>query len=1019
MALKISDAVQQPATAIQASQVDVQALQADLRRHVAGEVRFDDGSRALYATDASNYRQVPIGVVVPRSIDDVVETVAACHRHGAPVVSRGGGTSLSGQCCNVAVVIDFSKHLDRILEIDAERQIARVQPGVIDDHLRDQTQEKYNLVFRPDPATHGWCTFGGMLGNNACGVHAVMSGRASENVEEMEVLTYDGVRLRVGPTSEAELERIIRAGGRRGEIYQGLKDIRDRHADLIRQRYPDMPRRISGYNLDELLPERGFKVARALVGSEGSCVTILEATVRLVYSPPVRSLLVLGYEDVYASGDHAVEIMEYGPTALEGLDDKLIGFMKVKGMHAQSLHLLPEGKGWLLVEFGGESKEEANDKAHRLMAALQKQTQPPSMKLYDSAEEESHIWEVRESGLGATAHVPNQKDSWPGWEDAAVHPKDLGNYLRDFRKLLNKFDYDASLYGHFGQACVHCRIPFDLHTHDGIETYRAFIDQASDLVVRYNGSFSGEHGDGQSKAIFLPKMYGPELMQAMRTFKGLWDPQWKMNPGKVIDAEPPDANLRFGAAYAPWNPETHFKFPKDKGSFANAALRCVGVGKCRRTDNAFMCPSFLATQEEKDTTRGRAHLLFEMVHGGVINDGWKNEAVRESLDLCLGCKGCKTECPVNVDLATYKSEFLSHHYEGRLRPRAAYAMGWIDIWVRLGSRLPAVANFFGQTAPFSTLLKAMGGIAQPRRLPAFAGQTFTAWARDRQPHTLDGRPVILYPDVFNDHFYPDTLKAAFVVLERLGYHVIVPSWPVPAIRPLIHFGILTQAEQQIRAVLRQLRPYAVQGVPVIGLEPSTVSVFRDEVPNLMPHDRDGQRLRQKCYLLSEFLDDEGVALPKLSCQAVLHNHCHQKAVLKSEAMVNVLNKMGITFKQPEQGCCGMAGSFGLESEHYDISIQIGERHLLPTVRQAPSDTLIVADGFSCRTQIREATDRRPLHLAELLRMAFDVETQGVDRYHPERYYADTNPPILKTSTVALVGAALIGGLITARALTRR
>jgi FAD/FMN-containing dehydrogenase/Fe-S oxidoreductase len=1003
----------------QAAQVDVNALEVDLQRHVEGEVRFDDGSRGLYATDASNYRQVPIGVVIPRSIDDVVATIAVCRRHHAPIVSRGGGTSLAGQCCNVAVVIDFSQYINQVLEIDVAQKRARVQPGVINDHLRKPLEQQYHLTFGPDPATHGWCTFGGMLGNNSCGVHATMAGCVADNVYEMEVLTYDGVRLRVGPTSEEELATIIRAGGRRGEIYQGLKAIRDQYADLIRQRYPRIPRRISGYNLNELLPESGCNVARALVGTEGTCVTILEATVRLIDSPPERALLVLGYADVYAAGDHVTEIMEHQPLALEGLDDKLVSFMQKKHMHPQSIQKLPEGKGWLVVEVGGETREEVRDKAQQIMQALRKNGHPPSIKLFDNPTEQAHIWEVRESGLGATAHIPGMPEAWSGWEDAAVHPKDLGNYLRDFRKLMDKFGYDAALYGHFGQACIHCRITFELRTHDGIQKYRAFIDQAADLVVRYNGSLSGEHGDGQARGRLLPKMYGPELVEAFRQFKTLWDPQWQMNPGKVIDANPPEANLRLGPAYRPWEPETYFQFPEESGSFAKATLRCVGVGKCRRTDNAFMCPSYQVTQEEKHTTRGRAHLLFEMVKGDVITDGWRSEEVREALDLCLACKGCKTDCPVNVDLATYKAEFLSHYYAGRLRPRSAYAMGLIGWWARLAAQMPALVNFFSQTAPFAAVLKSIGGIAQARRLPPFAGQTFTAWYRQRRTQRSEGPPVVLYPDVFNDYFYPETLKSALQVLERLGYRVIVPHGRVPALRPLIDFGMLALTKRQIPALLQHLRPYLTEGIPVVGLEPSTVAVLRDEMPNLLPHDMDVQRLRQKAHLLSEFLDQEDVELPQLHRQAVLHNHCHQKAVLNAQAMANVLNKIGVHFEEPEPGCCGMAGAFGFEAEHYAISMQIGEQHLLPSVRQAAKDTLILADGFSCRTQIAQGSDRHPLHLSELLLMAFDTDPRTSVRSYPELSYVLTHPPVLAGSTVTLVGAALVGGMLVARMLNRR
>jgi FAD/FMN-containing dehydrogenase len=523
---------------VRAANVDAQGLKAELRRHIRGEVRSDDGSRALYATDGSNYRQAPIGAVIPRTIDDVLETMAAARRYGAPVLARGCGTSLAGQCCNVAVVMDFSKYLHNVLEIDPARRRARVQPGTILDDLR-HAAEQYHLTFGPDPATHNHCTLGGMIGNNSCGVHSVMAGRTADNVEELEVLTYDGLRLRVGRTSDEELEQIIRAGGRRGEIYAQLKALRDRYADLIRARYPKIPRRISGYNLDELLPESCFHVARALVGSESTCVTVLEATLRLVHSPPARSLLVLGYPDVYAVGDHIPEVMEAGPVGCEGLDDRLIGYLQKKGMRAAEVAMLPPGNGWLLVEFGGEDKQESDAHARRLIERLKRQNHPPSMKLFDDPREEHKLWEVRESGLGATANVPGMRDTWPGWEDSAVPPDKLGGYLRDLRKLFDKHGYECSLYGHFGQACVHVRIDFDLVTQAGIDNYLSFLNEAADLVISYGGSLSGEHGDGQARAALLPKMYGPELMQAFREFKHIWDTAWKMNPRQGRGPLPP------------------------------------------------------------------------------------------------------------------------------------------------------------------------------------------------------------------------------------------------------------------------------------------------------------------------------------------------------------------------------------------------------------------------------------------------------------------------------------------------
>ncbi|MGB3681798.1 MAG: FAD-binding oxidoreductase, partial [Rubrobacteraceae bacterium] len=571
------------------------ALQSDLREKVEGEVRFDAGTRAIYAHDSSNYRQVPFGVVIPKTEDDVISTIEICRKHGAPVLSRGAGTSLSGETTNVAVVIDFSKYMHEILEISPDvgpenMGAALVQPGVVHDQLTDITDSEHNQTFGPDTSTHQWATFGGMIGNNSCGIHSVMAGRTSDNIYELDVVLYDGTRMTVGETSDEEFEKIIEEGGRKAEIYQKLKDLRDKYADLIRERYPDIPRRVSGYNLDDLLPEKGFNVARALVGSEGTLATVLKAKVRLVHSPPARSLVVLGYPTVYEAGDHVSKILEYGPVGLEGLDNRLIQNMLTKGMHEGEIPLLPEGNGWLLVEFGGEDKDESDEKANKLMEALKQEDNPPSMKLFDESLQEQELWEIREAGLGATAHIPGEREHWPGWEDAAVPPAKVGDYLRDFRDLMDKHGYKAALYGHFGDGCIHCRLNFDLFTAEGLETWRAFMNEAADLVVSYGGSLSGEHGDGQQRAEFLPKMYGEELMEAFREFKEIWDPDWKMNPGKVIDANTITEDLRLGKDYNPMHPETHFSYPEDNGSFANAALRCVGVGLCRDTSSGTMCP---------------------------------------------------------------------------------------------------------------------------------------------------------------------------------------------------------------------------------------------------------------------------------------------------------------------------------------------------------------------------------------------------------------------------------------------
>jgi FAD/FMN-containing dehydrogenase/Fe-S oxidoreductase len=957
------------ARAAKSASVDAEALSAALSCQIRGEVRFDTGSRALYATDGSNYRQIPIGVVLPRNNEDVVATVAIAREYGAPILCRGGGTSLAGQCCNVAVVLDFSKYMAQILELDPQRRIARVQPGVILDHLR-AAAEKYELTFGPDPATHDRCTIGGMVGNNSCGVHSVMAGKTDDNIEELEILTYDGVRMRVGPTSEEQLVKIIQEGGRRGSIYTGLKMLRDRYADLVRERFPDIPRRVSGYNLNYLLPENGFNVAKALVGSEGTCVTVLDATCRLVESPQERVLLAIGYPDIYQCADHVPEIMSYGPIGLEGFDDWLVKFSRIKNVNTKGLALLPAGGGWLLAEFGADTAAGAEHQAMRLMAALADSPNPPHLRLFTDRAESREVWRVRESALGVVSHVPGEPFAWEGWEDSAVAPEKLGGYLRDLTKLMTRHGYRGIYYGHFGHACVHVRINFDYATAEGIRIFREFIEAAADLVVSYGGSFSGEHGDGQSRAEFWPKMFGPELMQAFREFKDLWDPDWKMNPGKLLEPYKIDENLRLGAGYKPWQPETHFKFPDDEGSLSHAAMRCVGVGKCRNYEDGVMCPSFRATREEEHSTRGRAHLLWEMTKGDVIKDGWRNEDVKASLDLCLACKGCKSDCPVGVDVATYKAEFLSHYYEGKMRPRSAYAFAHIDCWARLGSLVPGLVNLTTQLPGLKTLAKWAAGMPQQRTVPKFASQTFRSWFGKRSGKA-NGNHVLLWPDTFNNYFLPEAAQAAVEVLEAAGFSVTLPSSVLCCGRPLYDWGFLDRAKSLLLKTLDALAGEIELGMPIVVLEPSCAAVFRDELRNLFPDDPRALKLSQQTFLLSEFLEKKAPDFhpPPLPRKALLHGHCHHKSIMRMTDEESVLRKLGLDVYSPAAGCCGMAGSFGFEHDKYDISVAIGELELLPAVRAASPNTLIVADGFSCREQISQCTDRRALHLAEVLRMA--------------------------------------------------
>ncbi|HSP78978.1 MAG TPA: FAD-linked oxidase C-terminal domain-containing protein [Myxococcaceae bacterium] len=986
-------------------------LAKELAREVRGEVLFDEGSRALYATDLSIYRQVPIGVVVPRDVDDVLAAVEACRKRDLPLLGRGCGTSLAGQACNLAVVLDFSRHLNRLVHLDARRRTAWVEPGLINDQLRSAAEE-HHLTFAPDPATHAYCTLGGMIGNNSCGAHSVMGGRTSDNIEELDFLTYDGLRLRVGPTSDDELERIIREGGRRGEIHRKLKDLRDRYADEIRRRYVPIPRRVSGYNLDELLPEKGFHVARALVGSEGTCGLVLGARVRLLPSPPRRALLVIGYPEPALAGDEVAGLREFGPLALEAIHCHVLENLRRQGKSPRGARLLPEGNTWLLVEFGGDTQEEATERARATKAALEAKGGPSSgMRVLGDAEEQTAVWDIRESSVGAS-RVPGEEDSWPSWEDSAVAPERVGEYLRALLPLFRKYEYPFTLYGHFGDGCLHTRLAFDTKTVEGVRKFRRFMHEAAELVVSFGGSLSGEHGDGQARAELLPKMFGPELVQAFREFKSIWDPHWRMNPGKLVDALPLDQNLRVGPDYAPVPVKTHFQYPEDQGSLANATQRCFGVGKCRRVEGGTMCPSFMVTRDEKHTTRGRAHLLFEMLRGDSIRDGWRSEAVKDSLDLCLSCKGCKGECPVSVDNATYKAEFLSHYYEHHRRPLAASALGFIHRWAELGARVPGLTNLLLRTPLLTAPAKALLGIARQRKPPLFAEQTFKGWFRARPVRNAEGSPVVLWPDTFTNHFHPGTGRAAVEVLEDAGFRVEVPGPALCCGRPLYDFGLLEQAKERLREVLEALRPAIRAGVPVVGLEPSCLSVFRDELSNLFPGDEDAQRLRKQSFLLSELLVKQGYRPPKLRRQAVVHGHCHHKSLMELTDEERLLREMGLEVEVLDSGCCGMAGSFGYEKEKYDVSMQVGERVLLPAVREAPKDALIVADGFSCRSQIEHGTKRRALHLAEVLNLAREQGPHGPEGRFPERACAERPARTPKLALVA--GIALVGGWLWLR-----
>jgi FAD/FMN-containing dehydrogenase/Fe-S oxidoreductase len=965
------------------------AAVAALRERVDGEVRFDDGSRAAYSTDASNFRQVPIGVVVPRTIEAAIEAVAVCHEHDLPIVNRGGGTSLAGQCTNEAVVLDFTKYCHHVLSVDAESRRCVVEPGIVLDVLNRHLSPT-GLRFGPEPATHQNCTLGGMIGNNSCGATAQRTGKVVDNIASLDVLLYDGTRFTARRTDDHEYDVIERMGDRRSQIYRTLRRLRDEHEALIRKHYPDIPRRVSGYNLDSLLPEQGFDMAGFLVGSESTLVTILHAELELVPVVKERTLVVLGFDTIADAADAVPAIVEHEPIALEGVDHYLIHDEQLKGMNHQALEELPKGTGYLMVQFGGDTTEEADGRAHAMLDALGETEHDPDVAFMDDPAREDELWQVREAGLGATAHVPGRPDTWEGWEDSAVPVDRLGDYLRDLRALYEEFGYASdvgpSLYGHFGQGCVHTRIPFDLYTTEGVATYRRFLERAADLVASYGGSLSGEHGDGQTRGELLGRMFGAEVVELFEEVKAIFDPQDRMNPGKVVHPAPLDSHLRIGGQWAPHDLKPlFFAYPDDGHSFRQAANRCVGVGKCRKHENdggTVMCPSYQVTHEEEHSTRGRARLLFEMLDGhpdGTLKDGWRSEEVKDALDLCLACKGCKTDCPANVDMATYKAEFLAQHYRHRLRPPADYATGWLPAGAALVARTRTARAINAVTShrlAARALTRAAG--LEDRPIPPFAPETLQQWWSRRVPAPAAAhRPrtrgsVLIWPDTFTNHFHPQIGRAAVEILEAAGWDVVVPTDQLCCGLTWISTGQLGVARRVLRRTIGRLAPHVRSGGLVLGLEPSCTAVFRSDMHELFPDDQDANRLKDHTVTLAELLTEhtDGWEPPRASsdARALAQVHCHQHAIMKWDADRELLEQAGVEVERLDSGCCGLAGNFGFTAGHGEVSQALAEQTLLPRLRAADDDTVVLADGFSCRTQIHDLDSggREGVHLAELL-----------------------------------------------------
>ncbi|WP_405921528.1 FAD-binding and (Fe-S)-binding domain-containing protein [Streptomyces sp. NBC_00122] len=927
-------------------------LERTLRAELRGEVDFGAAARALVTMDASNYRRVPVGVVAPRDAEDVAAALRVCADAGVPVVPRGGGTSIAGQATGTGVVLDLTRHMNALVSVDPAARTAVVQPGLVLDRLRDAVRP-YGLTFGPDPSTHSRCTLGGMIGNNACGAHSVAWGTTADNVAELAVTAYGGSPYRIG-TGWAGAPA-------------GLRELVDGNLALLRTGMGGggpvgggsggFSRRISGYGgLDALLPERGAEVARAFCGSEGTLGVVTEAVVRLVEAPRAPVLAVLGYADESAAADAAAGLLPYRPLTVEGMAEDL-----VRGVGG-----LPRGGAWLFVEMADEGgARELVRGADALDAVVV--TDPAGQRA---------LWRIREDAAGTATRLPGGEMAWPGWEDCAVPPTRLGAYLREFRALLAAHGLRGSPYGHFGEGCVHVRIDFDLASADGVARFRAFSSDMADLVVAHGGSLSGEHGDGQARAELLPRMYGHDVVRLFGAYKDVWDPAGGMNPGMLVRPGRLDENLRFAVL-----PGT---------SFASEVARCVGVAKCRSSDvggPGVMCPSYRATGEERHSTRGRARLLHEMLAGEVVRDGWRSAEVAEALDLCLGCKGCLSDCPVGVDMASYKSQFLHHHWAGRVRPLAHYTLGGLPRWLRLiaALRMAGVVNAAGRLLP-------VPGVARERALPALAAEPFTRWWRTGAAARVRAEPgsrpqgaaptaapaVTLWPDTFTEYLAPEAGRAAARVLRAAGLEVSVPrGGRLCCGLTYLSTGRLDRARKVLH---RTLDAVGDVPTPVLVLEPSCAAALRTDLPALLPDDPRAARLAAAVRTFAETLEEYAPAWrpPHLDRAVAGQTHCHQHAVLGDAADRRLRERAGLV-GELSGGCCGLAGNFGFEPGHHEVSVACAEEQLLPSLRAAPRDAVVQADGFSCRTQIAQLGGVRARHLAELLAegLAEDPAAEGL------------------------------------------
>ncbi len=959
-------------------------LASTLASSVKGEVRFDQFSRILYSTDASIYQVMPIGVVLPRDAEDIAATLKLCAEEGVPVLPRGAGTSLAGQTVGRAVVIDCSKYMDRILEVDVGRGQVRVEPGVVQDGLNAAlAPQRFRLG--PDTATSNRATLGGMIGNNSCGARSIVYGKMVDHILALRVLLSDGTELVLNSLDDVGLAEKRREPSQEGLLYRTVLEIVEANRDEIDRRYPKILRRVAGYNLPEMF-QRPFNLARLIVGSEGTLGVVTEATVQIVPRPPHAAVAVVHFRDLLEALEAAQVILPHGPSAVELIDKMMLDMTRLQPDYARRMSFLDgDPAALLIVEFAGERGDDVLGRLEAMERSLaQAGMGYATVRAVDFASQDN-IWRVRKAGQGLLQGIKGDSKPISFVEDTAVPPERLAPYISRFKEILDRHGVQAAFYAHASVGCIHVRPLINLKDARQIETMRTIAETVGELVIEYGGAMSAEHGDGQVRGWFLERFFGPAIYQAFRTIKTAFDPQGLMNPGKIVDAPAMTENLRYGPAYQTLPLRTYFDWSRD-GGMAAALELCSGIGACRKTIDGTMCPSYMVTREEEHSTRGRANLLRAVLSGLLPPAELTGRRLYDALDLCLECKGCKAECPANVDMAKLKYEFLARYYEAHGYPLRARLFGNIHRLNRLGTRLAPVSTWVAQSAPARWALDRFAGIDRRRPLPPFARPTFDAWWRrhvqscsgqDSGPRPkrravgdtgASARQVVLFADTFIRYNYPEIGRAAVALLERLGYEVLVPAVTCCS-RPMISKGLLSTAKDHLQANLGALLPFAQAGIPVVGCEPSCLLTLRDELPDLFPGP-EARLLADHAFLVDEFLhrhvQGHGWTAPPAGRRVVLHGHCHQKAVVGTRFAIGVLRAAGFDVEEVDSGCCGMAGSFGFEREHYDISMAIGERRLLPAVRDLPLEVEVVAMGVSCRQQIAHGTGRRARHLVEIL-----------------------------------------------------